>query len=250
MKFDCYVVSIDVSIRKALEVINANKQGFAVVQGHDGKVLGVLTDGDVRRGIINGYTAEDSIDGIFTRGATVAHVNDSFEKITEYFKNPAIKFLPIVDEEGRLANIITKSQMYALLLYDIHASLDFDFSSLDTCIVDHEIFFRPWGYYRTTVLNDYFQTKIISVKPQERLSMQSHKRREEYWTVAHGTGIAILDESEIQLTCGQTIFVPRGCRHRLINSSETESLIITELQIGDYLGEDDIIRYEDDYGRA
>ena len=89
MKFDSYVVSVDESIRKALEVINANKQGFAVVQGHDGKVQGVLTDGDVRRGIINGYTAEDSVDRIFTRGATLAYVNDSFEKIYQlYVKQP------------------------------------------------------------------------------------------------------------------------------------------------------------------
>lgn len=67
-----------------------------------------------------------------------------------------IKFIPIVDDEGKLVNIITKSQMYALLLQDIHLDLSYDFSSLDTSVVDHEIFQRPWDYYKTTVLNDYF----------------------------------------------------------------------------------------------
>lgn len=67
--------------------------------------------------------------------------------------------------------------------------------------------------------------------------------------MAHGTGIVQLDQSVIAVSCGSSIFIPKGCRHRLTNTDETESLIITEVQIGDYFGEDDIHRYEDIYGR-
>ena len=177
-------------------------------------------------------------------------MTDSFETVTDLFKDEAIKFLPIVDSQGRLENIITKSQMHALLLQDIHADLTYDFQSLDTGVVDHEIFQRPWGFYKTTVLNDYYQGKVISVKPEAQLSLQSHEHREEHWIIVHGTGIVQLDDSQVHVSCGSNVFIPKGCRHRVTNTDKKENLIITEVQIGDYLGEDDIIRYEDIYGRV
>ena len=106
------------------------------------------------------------------------------------------------------------------------------------------------GYYKTTVLNKYFQSKIISVKSHEKLSLQSHNHREEHWTVVHGRGTVQIDNSIINVYCGSSIFIPKGAKHRLMNIDDKESLIITEVQIGDYLGEDDIIRYEDLYGRV
>ena len=244
-----YMVLCHESIINALTKIDANKQGFVIVVDEDDKVLGVLTDGDVRRAIINGRTAEESISNIYTSNAKKVSVNDGFDIVTELFKSQAIKFLPIIDDDGRLVNLITKNQMHALLLQDIHADLTYDFLSLDTSVVDHEIYQRPWGYYKTTVLNDYFQAKIISVKPGGQLSLQSHNHREEHWIVVHGNGTVQLDKSVLSVSCGSTIFIPLGCKHRLTNTDSKESLIITEVQIGDYFGEDDIIRYEDIYGR-
>ena len=249
-RFREYTVNENASMVEALTQIDANRQGFVIVTDDGGIVLGVLTDGDVRRAIIKGCIASESISTIFTKNAKTVSIHDGFETVTELFKNVAIKFLPIVDDEERLVNIITKSQMHALLLQDIHADLSYDFSSLDTSVVDHEIFQRPWGYYKTTVLNDYFQAKIISVKPGGQLSLQSHNHREEHWIVVHGTGTVQLDNSVLPVSCGSTIFIPLGCKHRLTNTDEKESLIITEVQIGDYFGEDDIIRYEDVYGRT
>ena len=140
--------------------------------------------------------------------------------------------------------------MYSLLLLDLHADLSFNFGSLDENIVDHEIFQRPWGFYKTTVMNSYFQSKIISVNPQSQLSLQSHNHREEHWIIAHGKGIVQIDNSVIPIQRGSYMFIPKGARHRLTNTDEKESLIVTEVQIGDYFGEDDIIRYEDIYGRV
>lgn len=249
-RFREFVVSEKVSMVEALTKIDGNRQGFVVVTDEDGCVLGVLTDGDVRRAIIKGVTASEAISTIYTKRAKTVSIHDGFETVTELFKNEAIKFLPIVDEEGKLVNVITKSQMHALLLQDIHADLSYDFSTLDTSVVDHEIFQRPWGYYKTTVLNDYFQAKIISIRPRGQLSLQSHNHREEHWIVVHGNGTVQLDKSILPVSCGSTIFIPLGCKHRLTNTDDKESLIITEVQIGDYFGEDDIIRYEDIYGRS
>lgn len=139
--------------------------------------------------------------------------------------------------------------MHALLLQDIRADLRYNFMSFDEGIVDYEIFQRPWGFYKTTVMNDYFQSKIISVNPQSQLSLQSHNHREEHWIVAHGVGTVQIDQSIINVHCGSSVFIPKGAKHRLMNTGDKESLIVTEVQIGDYFGEDDIIRYEDIYGR-
>lgn len=249
LNLSIYTAQQDDSVISVLSKIDANKQGFVVIVDRGNAVKGVLTDGDVRRALISGSRVEDCVSKIYRKDAKTVRVSDGLERVTELFKNQAIRFLPIIDENGKLVNLITKRQMYSLLLQDIQADLTFDFSSLDTGIVDHEIFQRPWGYYKTTVLNDYFQAKIISVKPGEQLSLQSHNQREEHWIVVHGTGTVQLDKSVVNVSCGSTVFIPLGCRHRLINTDEKESLIITEVQIGDYFGEDDIIRYEDVYGR-
>lgn len=249
-KFVNFVVYEKTPIIEALQKIDSNKQGFVVVIDTSDRLLGVLTDGDIRRGLLAGKSVEYKVIDFFTDKATAVNVSEGIEVITELFKNEQLKFIPIVDDDGVLVNIVTKAQIHALLLQDVHADLAYDFFSLNTSIVDNEIFQRPWGYYKTTVLNDYFQGKIISVKPGAKLSLQSHNHREEYWIVVHGTGIVQLDDSYVRVGCGNTVFIPKGCKHRLTNTDTKENLIITEVQIGDYFGEDDIIRYEDVYGRV
>ncbi len=245
-----FIVFEQDTMLKALLKIDENRQGFVIVVDKTDTLLGVLTDGDIRRAILKNHETNDSIADIYTKNAKFVHVTAGFETVTELFKNQAIKFLPIVDRNGKLKNIITKSQMHTLLLQDIHASLSYNFFLLDTSIIDHEIFQRPWGFYKTTVLNDYYQAKVISVKPGGQLSLQSHNRREEHWIVVHGIGNVQIDQSLVSVTCGSSVFIPKGAKHRLTNTSDKETLVLTEVQIGDYLGEDDIVRYEDIYGRA
>ena len=250
LKLRDYIIYENTKTIDALRKIDANKQGFAIVVNVYNNVIGVLTDGDIRRGLIKGLSVEEDISSFYTKDATEVIESAGLDTIIELFKNERIKFIPIVDNQGVLKNIVTKNQIHALLLQDIHADLTYDFSSLDSGIVDQEIFLRPWGYYKTTVLNDYFRGKIISVKPGGQLSLQSHNHREEHWIVVHGTGTVQLDNSCLPVCCGSSVFIPKGCKHRLTNTAETENLIITEVQIGTYFGEDDIIRYEDAYGRA
>lgn len=245
-----YGVSPKVKIIDVLKQIDKNKRGFVIVIDTKEIVCGVLTDGDIRRAIINGKKAEDTIEDVYEKSYTSLKISDSLSRAIDIFKDMRIKFLPVTDEENRFVNILTKSQMHSLLLQDIHANLLYDFSQLDESIIDTEVFQRPWGFYKTTVFNDYYQTKVISVKPGGKLSLQSHNHREEHWIVVHGTGKVQIDDSVVDVYTGSSVFLPKGCRHRLINTDDTENLIISESQIGDYLGEDDIIRYEDVYGRA
>ena len=108
---------------------------------------------------------------------------------------------------------------------------------------------RPWGNY--TILEDEQKYKIkrIVVKPGKRLSLQKHFHRSEHWVVVSGTAIVTLGDKETALRANESIYIPMGELHRLENAGKLD-LVIIEAQIGDYLGEDDIIRVEDDYKRS
>ncbi|MFN0113317.1 MAG: mannose-1-phosphate guanylyltransferase/mannose-6-phosphate isomerase [Paracoccaceae bacterium] len=108
---------------------------------------------------------------------------------------------------------------------------------------------RPWGWYETLCLGDRFQVKRIMVKPGGRLSLQSHVHRAEHWVVVQGTAKVTVGEKVTLLTENQSIYVPLGEVHRMENPGKLPMYLI-EVQSGSYLGEDDIIRYEDIYQRA
>ncbi len=108
---------------------------------------------------------------------------------------------------------------------------------------------RPWGWYESMAVRDGFQIKQIVVSPHQALSLQSHNRRAEHWVVLHGTARVTVDETVRDIGPGGHAYVPVGAIHRLENLTDTPVVLI-EVQLGDYLGEDDIIRYADRYARA
>ncbi len=108
---------------------------------------------------------------------------------------------------------------------------------------------RPWGSWAVLCVYPRAILKQIRVKPGCRLSLQSHRHRDELWTVVQGTARVETDGVEQLLAEGSVLTVPRGCRHRLGNATQ-EWLTVIEIQSGDWLSEADIERYEDDYHRA
>ncbi len=108
---------------------------------------------------------------------------------------------------------------------------------------------RPWGNWKIIDTGIGYQVKKITVLSKKRLSLQSHKCRKEHWVVVLGEAEVEIDSKVSKLTRGESIDIPLGSIHRLTNNKEID-LIIIEIQFGDYLGEDDIIRYEDDFGRV
>ena len=107
---------------------------------------------------------------------------------------------------------------------------------------------RPWGWFESIALGERFQVKRILVKPGAALSLQSHTHRSEHWIVVEGTAKVTVNDKVKIVTEGQSIYVPLGAKHRLENPGKIPILLI-EVQTGSYLGEDDIVRYEDIYSR-
>lgn len=108
---------------------------------------------------------------------------------------------------------------------------------------------RPWGYYIVTSMGDGFETKIIHVNSGQKLSVQSHNHRSEHWFILSGKANVILNDKEMVLLPGQSIDIPQKAIHSLQNLQK-EDLEIVEIQTGDLLSEEDIIRYSDIYGRV
>ena len=108
---------------------------------------------------------------------------------------------------------------------------------------------RPWGWFESLVVGDRFQVKRIHVHPGAALSLQSHHHRAEHWIVVEGTAQVTIDDTVQLVTENQSVFIPLGALHRLENPGKLPMVLI-EVQTGSYLGEDDIIRYEDVYART
>lgn len=108
---------------------------------------------------------------------------------------------------------------------------------------------RPWGSYTVLEEASTFKVKRIEVLPRKRLSYQKHSQRAEHWFVVTGTAKVTLDDEDIIVNAGESIDIPIGAAHRVENPGD-EDLIFIEVQRGTYLGEDDIVRLQDDFGRG
>ncbi len=113
----------------------------------------------------------------------------------------------------------------------------------------HNTVHRPWGTYTTLENGERFKIKRIVVKPQASLSLQMHHHRSEHWIVVSGMALVVNDKQEFMLNTNESTFIRAGHRHRLQNPGVID-LVLIEVQSGDYLGEDDIVRFEDNYGRV
>jgi len=113
----------------------------------------------------------------------------------------------------------------------------------------HQTAYRPWGTYTVLEEGANFKIKRIVVKPGAKLSMQMHKHRSEHWVVVSGVATITNNEIEFTLNENQSTYISKTHRHRLENKG-TEPLAIIEVQCGDYVGEDDIVRFDDKYGRV
>ena len=111
-----------------------------------------------------------------------------------------------------------------------------------------EIGERPWGTYEVLTESDGYKVKRITVVPGGRLSLQSHQHRAEHWVVVTGTPTVTVEENVQKVAVNEHVYIPLQAKHRLENYTD-ELVVLIEVQSGLYLGEDDIIRYEDIYGR-
>ena len=136
-----------------------------------------------------------------------------------------------------------KSQDVKLVVEALKASADAELTELPATV------HRPWGTYATLKQEDGYQVKRITVSPGQQLSLQYHHRRAEHWVVTHGQAIVQVGDEELETGPGEYRYIPLGEKHRLTNIGDGE-LVVIEVQVGSYLGEDDIVRIEDVYGRS
>ena len=108
---------------------------------------------------------------------------------------------------------------------------------------------RPWGYYQVLSHEPDHKVKRIVVYPGKRLSLQRHRKRDEHWYIVAGTALVTLDDSKINVQEGESLNIKREMLHRVMNPGNA-NLVFIEVQTGEYFGEDDIERIEDDFGRT
>ena len=166
-------------------------------------------------------------------GFLVSHVEEAVESAKELYKIDRSACRRFVEENFSTERMVNDY----LKVYEQILEL--------TKREDH----RPWGYY--TVLSDEPDHKVkrIVVYPGKRLSLQQHRRRAEHWYMVSGEGLVTLDGKMIRLNKGDSIVIPTGAAHRMENPT-SDNIAFIEVQTGDYFGEDDIIRLDDDFGRT
>ena len=108
---------------------------------------------------------------------------------------------------------------------------------------------RPWGYFTVLEEQENYKVKKLVVNPHQRLSLQMHHHRDEQWIIVEGTAVLLCENINKEYSLGESATIPRGSKHRIENKSDSQVVII-EVQNGEYLGEDDIVRFEDDYSRV
>jgi mannose-1-phosphate guanylyltransferase/mannose-1-phosphate guanylyltransferase/mannose-6-phosphate isomerase len=117
------------------------------------------------------------------------------------------------------------------------------------CATQHVYEHRPWGTFEVLRDTAQFKSKVIRVEPGQQLSYQSHAKRAEHWIVVSGQAEVVLNDVVHRLIAGQHIHIPQGAKHRMRNPGK-DVVEFVEVQLGSYFGEDDIVRYQDDYQRT
>uniref|UniRef100_UPI0025C4687D phosphomannose isomerase type II C-terminal cupin domain n=1 Tax=Ferroglobus sp. TaxID=2614230 RepID=UPI0025C4687D len=119
----------------------------------------------------------------------------------------------------------------------------------DRRVIEHLTIAKPWGSVTTLESSVFYKIKKLTVKPGEKLSLHAHMHRSENWVIVSGIAKVTVEDKEFYLRRGESTFIPAGVKHRLENPGKIP-LEVIEVSIGEYLEEDDIIRYEDEYGRS
>jgi mannose-1-phosphate guanylyltransferase/mannose-6-phosphate isomerase len=186
-------------------------------------------------------------DGVVTHGASTA-IDCSASLLRS--EDPDIELVGL-----GLENIIAVATKDAVLVADMSRAQDVKQAvealkakgakQAESFAMDH----RPWGNFETLAMADRFQVKRIVVKPGAALSLQSHVHRAEHWVVVAGTARVTIDDRVELVGENQSVYIPLGAKHRMENPGKLP-IVLIEVQTGAYLGEDDIVRYDDIYARA
>lgn len=185
---------------------------------------------------------KDSNNNTISRQSIALHSRNNLIMSNKMVATLGIDDCVIVDTQDAL---LVAKKGYTQEVKRIVAELSSKKSSL---VETHNQAFRPWGSYTVLQESPTYKLKSIIVKPKHRLSLQKHYHRNEHWIVVSGSALVQIEDKEIFLSPNQSTYIPMGYAHRLTNPG-TIDLVMIEVQVGEYLGEDDIVRLSDDYAR-
>jgi mannose-1-phosphate guanylyltransferase/mannose-6-phosphate isomerase len=227
-------------ILDVMKIIEKNKKKFVIILKKN-NIEGIVTDGDIRRQLIRGDSVYDDVqprtDFLFLK------TGFSLEEAKLKFAEREIDILPVLNGK-EVVDIVRRYEFEHSLFRDVLNNAINEYPIKET-----KLEFRPWGVFKTLFENNFLHIKMLNVFPGESLSYQMHHHRNEHWVIVKGKGEFVLDSD---ITCkedGDYVFIPKETPHRMRNISDTNTLIIMEVQTGTYFGEDDIVRFEDKYGR-
>jgi mannose-1-phosphate guanylyltransferase/mannose-6-phosphate isomerase len=230
-------ISIDYAVMEKAESISMVPAGFGWSDVGSWDAVAGAHEADK-----DGNNAVD-VDKVQFVGTRDTHI-ESTSHTEKVIAAIGVENLVIIDTpDALLVADRAKSQDVKLVVESLKASADTDLTELPAVV------HRPWGTYATLKQEEGYQVKRITVAPGQKLSLQYHHKRAEHWVVTQGKAIVQVGDEEFETGPGEYRYIPLGEKHRLTNIGETE-LVLVEVQVGSYLGEDDIVRLDDIYGRT
>ena len=229
-------VSIDYAVMERADKIAMVPAGFGWSDIGSWNAVAGVHEADAQGNSAVGVDKVHFIDARSTHVESTSHTEKVIAAI-------GVDNLVIIDTpDALLVADRAKSQDVKLVVEALKASADAELTELPATV------HRPWGTYTTLKQEDGYQVKRITVAPGQKLSLQYHHKRAEHWVVTQGKAIEQIGDEELETGPGEYRYIPLGEKHRLTNIGDGE-LVLIEVQVGSYLGEDDIVRIEDVYGR-
>lgn len=249
------LVSSGETLFAALERLHARPEKAVIIVDAAGRLAGILDEAGLRGALLTAGRLDATLRTLDLPQDPAVHVDTPFDEVVRITLAACAALVPVLDDRDRVINAFTREQLHHLLAGDLPWDPRCDFTILaagaSLAAGDRpDAVTRPWGFYRSLLTTAFTQAKILSVAPGQELSLQKHFRREEYWTVVRGQGIFRLDDDRYTVRRGFTVHIPREAVHWIRNTHSSEALILIEVQVGDYFGEDDIFRLSDRYHRA
>jgi mannose-1-phosphate guanylyltransferase/mannose-6-phosphate isomerase len=229
-------ISIDYAVMERAQKIAMVPAGFGWSDVGSWDAVSGAHEADENGNSVVGVDKVQFIDARDTHIESTSHTEKAIAAI-------GVDNLVIIDTpDALLVADRTKSQEVKLVVEALKASADAELTELPSTV------HRPWGTYATLKQEDGYQVKRITVAPGQKISLQYHHKRAEHWVVTQGQAIVQVGDEEFETGPGEHRYIPLGEKHRLTNIGD-DKLVLIEVQVGDYLGEDDIIRLDDTYGR-
>lgn len=230
-------ISIDYAVMEKAEKIALVPAGFGWSDVGSWDTVASANESDPDGNSAVGVDKMHFIDARNTHIESISHTEKAIAAI-------GTQDLVIVDTpDALLVADRSKSQEVKLVVEALKASASAELTELPATVL------RPWGTFATLKQEYGYQVKRITVTPGQKLSLQYHHKREEHWVVTQGQALVQIGEEEFEAGPGKYCYIPLGEKHRLTNIGEFD-LVLIEVQVGDYLGEDDIVRMDDVYGRS